>query len=133
VVANQKAVGRCLERLKKAGIEVSLFVDPDDRQIEMAKLLGATAVEIQTARYSEARTPADCERELTELREATAFARQHGLHVHMGHGLNYHNVQAVARIAGVAELNIGHSIVARAVLVGLERAVREMKEAIRSA
>jgi pyridoxine 5-phosphate synthase len=133
VVANQKAVGRALERLRKAGIEVSLFVDPDDRQIDMAKLLGAAAVEIQTARYAEARTPADRERELTELREATAFARQHGLHVHMGHGLNYGNVQAVARIAGVEELNIGHSIVARAVLVGLERAVREMKDAIRSA
>jgi pyridoxine 5-phosphate synthase len=133
VVANQKTVGRALERLKQAGIEVSLFVDPDDRQIEMAKLLGAAAVEIQTARYSEARTPANRERELTELREATAFARQHGLHVHMGHGLNYNNVQAVAHIAGVEELNIGHSIVARALLVGMERAVREMKEAIRSA
>src|SRR5262249_19944379 len=106
---------------------------PDDRQIEMAKILGATAVEIQTARYSEARTPAGRERELTELREATAFARQHGLHVHMGHGLNYCNVRAVTRIAGVEELNIGHSIVARAVFVGMERAVREMKEAIRSA
>jgi pyridoxine 5-phosphate synthase len=133
VVANQKAVGRALERLKKAGVEASLFVDPDDRQIEMARLLGAAAVEIQTARYSEARTPADRERELTELREATAFARQQGLHVHMGHGLNYCNVLAVARISGVEELNIGHSIVSRAVLVGLERAVREMKQAIRSA
>jgi pyridoxine 5-phosphate synthase len=133
VVANQKAVGRALGQLKKAGIEVSLFVDPDDRQIETARLLGAAAVEIQTARYAEARTPADRERELGELREAAAFARQSGLHVHLGHGLNYCNVQAVARIPGVEELNIGHSIVSRAVLVGLERAVREMKEAIRSA
>ena len=133
VVANQKAVGRAIERLKGAGVEVSLFVDPDERQIEMAKLLGAGAVEIQTARYAEARAHADRERELTALREATAFARQHGLHVHMGHGLTYCNVQAVACIAGVAELNIGHSIVSRAVLVGMERAVREMKDAIRSA
>jgi pyridoxine 5-phosphate synthase len=133
VVANQKAVARAVERLKKAAIEVSLFVDPDNRQIETAKWLGAGAVEIQTARYSEARPGKDRERELTELREATAFARQHGLHVHMGHGLNYCNVQAVARIAGVEELNIGHSIVSRAVLVGMERAVREMKEAIRNA
>jgi pyridoxine 5-phosphate synthase len=131
VVAHQKAVARTLERLGAAGIEVSLFVDPDDRQIEMAKLLGARAVEIQTARYSEARTPADRERELNQLKESTTFARQHGLHVHMGHGLNYTNVQAVAAIPGVEELNIGHSIVARGVLVGLERAVREMKEAIR--
>ncbi len=133
VVANQKAVARAMEQLKAASIEVSLFVDPDDRQIEMAKLLGARAVEIQTARYSEARTVEDRARELNDLKEAAAFARQNGLHVHLGHGLNYHNVQAVACLAGVEELNIGHSIVARAVLVGMERAVREMKEAIRSA
>jgi pyridoxine 5-phosphate synthase len=133
VVANQKAVARAMERLKAAGIEVSLFVDPDDRQIEMAKLLGAKAVEIQTARYSEARTAHDRERELNDLKEAASFARQHGLHVHLGHGLTYHNVQAVTRLPGVEELNIGHSIVSRAVLVGMERAVREMKEAIRSA
>jgi pyridoxine 5-phosphate synthase len=131
VVANQKAVGKALQRLMAAGIEVSLFVDPDDRQIEMAKLLGAKAVEIQTARYSEARTPAARAQELTQLQESAAFARQHGLHVHLGHGLNYCNVQAVTHIPGVEELNIGHSIVARAVLVGMERAVREMKEAIR--
>src|SRR5262249_25460625 len=116
-----------------AGVEVSLFIDPDVRQIETAKLLGAAAVEIQTARYSEARTPADRQRELDALQETTHFAREQGLHVHMGHGLNYCNVQAVARIAGVEELNIGHSIVSRAVLVGMERAVREMKAAIRRA
>jgi pyridoxine 5-phosphate synthase len=133
VVTHQKPVARALERLRTAGVEVSLFLDPDQRQIETAKLLGARAVEIQTARYSEARTSADITRELTVLKEAADFARQLGLHVHMGHGLDYTNVQAVARIAGVEELNIGHSIVARAVLVGMERAVREMKEAIRTA
>jgi pyridoxine 5-phosphate synthase len=133
VVAHQKTVARAMERLKAAGIEVSLFLDPDQRQIETAKLLGARAVEIQTARYSEARTPADCQRELMLLKEAADFARQLGLHIHMGHGLNYTNVKAVAHIPGVEELNIGHSIVARAVLVGMERAVREMKEAIRTA
>jgi pyridoxine 5-phosphate synthase len=130
VVAHQKEVGQAMERLRKAGVEVSLFVDPDTLQIDTAKLLGAKAVEIQTARYSEARTAGDRERELQHLRESADFARQHGLHVHMGHGLNYTNVQAVVRIAGVEELNIGHSIVSRAVLVGMERAVREMKEAI---
>jgi pyridoxine 5-phosphate synthase len=133
VVANQKAVAAAMQRLLAAGIEVSLFVDPDDRQIEMARLLGARAVEIQTARYSEARKAADLERELNELKESAAFARQQGLHVHMGHGLTYTNVQAVARIPGVEELNIGHSIVSRAVLVGMERAVRDMKEAIQKA
>jgi len=130
VVTHQKPVARALERLQAAGIDVSLFLDPDQRQIETAKLLGARAVEIQTARYAEARSAADATRELAVLKEAADFARQLGLHVHMGHGLNYANVQAVARIPGVEELNIGHSIVARAVLVGMERAVREMKEAI---
>src|SRR5207253_1067500 len=108
----------------------SLFVDPDSRQIEVAKLLGAEAVEIQTARFSEARTPEERERELALLRESADFARQHGLHVHLGHGLTYENVHHVVRVPGVVELNIGHSIVARAVLVGMERAVREMKEAM---
>jgi pyridoxine 5-phosphate synthase len=131
VVANQAVVGKAVQRLIKAGIEVSLFIDPDPRQIEIAHLLGARAVEIQTARYSEACTPAEVERELTALREAAGFARERSLHLHLGHGLNYHNVQEVARLPGVEELNIGHSIVARAVLVGMERAVREMQEAIR--
>ncbi len=133
VVTHRDAVGRAVERLAAAGMEISLFIDPDPRQIEASKLLGAKAVEIQTARYSEARTPADRERELTALKEAASFARQQGLHIHLGHGLNYTNVQAVCRIDGVEELNIGHSIVSRAVLIGMERAVREMKDAIRRA
>jgi pyridoxine 5-phosphate synthase len=131
VVAHEKAVQRVVERLRQSGIEVSLFLDPDARQIAVARQIGVQAVEIQTARYSEARTPADRKRELDALRAATEYARDQGLHVHMGHGLNYCNVQAVAAIPGVEELNIGHSIVSRAVLVGLERAVRDMKEAIR--
>jgi pyridoxine 5-phosphate synthase len=130
VVSHQKVVSRAIERLSAAGIEISLFVDPDLRQIETAKLLGAQAVEIQTARYSEAETNAARQRELTALEEAANFARDQGLHIHLGHGLNYSNVQAVCRIGGVEELNIGHSIVARAILVGIERAVREMKQAI---
>jgi pyridoxine 5-phosphate synthase len=133
VVTHQKVVGRAVERLALAGIEISLFIDPDPLQVETAKLLGAHAVEIQTARYSEARTADARRRELTALEEAIAFARDQGLHIHLGHGLNYNNVQAVCRLGGVEELNIGHSIVSRAVLVGMERAVREMKEAIRRA
>jgi pyridoxine 5-phosphate synthase len=131
VIACKPDVERAVQRLTEAGISVSLFVDPDHRQIDMSRVLGAQAVEIQTARYSEAQRPDDVERELEALREAGAHARSQGLHLHLGHGLNYTNVQAVARIPGVAELNIGHSIVSRAVLVGMERAVREMKEAIR--
>jgi pyridoxine 5-phosphate synthase len=132
VSANVAAVGQVVERLKSAGIHVAIFVDPDHRQIELCKQLGAAAVEIQTARYSEARSAADRERELATLESASAVARQHGLHLHMGHGLNYENVQPlIRRIAGLAELNIGHSIVSRALLVGMERAVREMKDAMR--
>ena len=131
VVAHEAAVAAVTKRLHDAGIPVSLFIDPDPTQIAAAKRLGAQAVEIQTARYSEARTDEARQQELQALRDATARARDAGLHVHMGHGLNYWNVQAVAAIDGVEELNIGHSIVSRAVLVGMERAVREMKDAIR--
>jgi pyridoxine 5-phosphate synthase len=133
VVTHQKAVGRAIERLAAAGIEISLFVDPDPVQVEIAKVLGAQAVEIQTARYSEARTLKARHQELTALEHAANFARDQGLHIHLGHGLNYTNVQAVCRLRGVEELNIGHSIVARAVLVGMERAVREMKEIMQQA
>jgi pyridoxine 5-phosphate synthase len=133
VVTHQDAVARAIEKLHGAGIEVSLFIDPDIRQAEMAHVLGARAIEIQTARYSEARTPDDRQRELEALREAIDFARTAGLRVHLGHGLNYENVRPVVRLPAVEELNIGHSIVSRAVLVGMERAVREMKDAIRDA
>jgi pyridoxine 5-phosphate synthase len=131
VIAHEKAVARAVQKLRAAGIEVSLFLDPDPRQIEIAHQLGVQAVEIQTARYSEARTARERTRELTALGEAASFARDRRLQVHMGHGLNYHNVQAVAAIPGVEELNIGHSIVARAVLLGMAQAVRDMTEAVR--
>jgi len=130
VVMHQATVRKAMDRLARAGIEVSLFIDPDPRQIETAKLLGAQAVELQTARYSETRTAEARRRELDTLQEAAAFACQLGLHLHMGHGLTYTNVQPIAGIPGLEELNIGHSIVSRAVLVGMERAVREMKAAI---
>jgi pyridoxine 5-phosphate synthase len=130
VIANQAAVRKAIEALHGKGIVVSLFIDPDPLQVDMAKVLSADAIELQTASYSEAKTPADRDTELEKLKSATAFAIERGLHVHMGHGLNYTNVQPVTRIAGVEELNIGHSIVARSVLVGMERAVREMKEAM---
>jgi pyridoxine 5-phosphate synthase len=133
VVAHQQAVAKAMDQLRPAGIEVALFVDPDQRQIEMAKLLGAHAVEIQTARFSEAKMAAERTAELQLLRESADFARQHGLHVHLGHGLDYANVAEVVSLPGVEELNIGFSIISRAVFVGLERAVREMKEAMRNA
>ncbi|HTU23684.1 MAG TPA: pyridoxine 5'-phosphate synthase [Gemmataceae bacterium] len=131
VIAHEKAVEKIVKQLHKAGIEVSLFLDPDPRQIEIARVLHVKAVEIQTARYSEARTPSERQRELDALHQAAEFARERGLHIHMGHGLNYQNVQAVTAIPGVEELNIGHSIVSRAVLVGMQQAVHDMKDAIR--
>jgi len=133
VAANSEAVKAATAKLKDAGIQVSLFIDPDLEQVELAKAVGADAIEFQTASYSEARGAKAVEAELVKLSTATAHAKQRGLHVHMGHGLNYWNVQAISRVAGVEELNIGHSIISRAVLVGMERAVREMKCAISDA
>jgi pyridoxine 5-phosphate synthase len=128
VAASVASVGAAVERLKAAGVHVSLFIDPDARQIDAAHRLKADAIEFQTAAYSEAQGEAAVARELEKLRAATAQAVGLGLHVHMGHGLNYWNVKPIVRVPGVEELNIGHSIVSRAVLVGMERAVREMKQ-----
>jgi pyridoxine 5-phosphate synthase len=126
-------VAKAMERLQKVGIAIALFIDPDEKQIQASKDVGAKAVEIQTARYSEAKTSGARKRELNALQTATELAKRFGLNVHMGHGLNYENVREVAQIPGVEEFNIGHAIVSRAVLVGMERAVREMKDAIRAA
>ena len=131
VVAHEEGLVGSIQRLRAAEIEVSLFIDPDLAQIDAAHRLGATAIEFQTASYSEAKGAREREAQRDKLSAAARHAHERGLHVHMGHGLNYHNVQAIATIPHVAELNIGHSIVSRAVLVGMERAVREMKAAIR--
>lgn len=131
VLSQERSVGRMVERLKQGGMVVSLFIDPDEKQVEAARRLGADAIEFQTASYSEALGQKAIARELAILLRATEQARAAHLHVHMGHGLNYTNVQAVAAIPGVEELNIGHSIIARSVFVGIEKAVRQMKEAIR--
>ncbi len=130
VIANEASVRSAIERLKGSGIHVSLFIDPEPKQIEASSKFGANAIEFQTASYSEAEGEAAIARELDKLRAATSQAVGLGLHVHMGHGLNYWNIQPIVRIPGVEELNIGHSIVSRAVLVGMERAVREMKFAM---
>ncbi len=127
VIANAASVQGAIEKLKSANIHVSLFIDPDSAQVDASARLGADAIEFQTASYSEAKGAEAVQRELEKLRTATAQAVGLGLHVHMGHGLNYWNVQPIVRIPGVEELNIGHSIVSRAVLVGMERAVRDMK------
>jgi pyridoxine 5-phosphate synthase len=116
-----------ISRLQLGGIVVSLFVDPDDRQIAAARKSGADWVEIHTGAYANAKTGKDQERELLKITEAAKLAGSLGLRVGAGHGLNYVNVRKIARIPEVEELNIGHSIISRAALVGMERAVREMK------
>jgi len=130
VCGQRDRVRRAVERLQKAGLEVSLFIDPDARQIEAARELGVHAVELHTGRYADARTPAEQDREFEALVAAGELALADKLLLHLGHGLTYRNVSRVARIRGVCELNIGHSIISRAVLVGMERAVREMKALI---
>lgn len=130
VIAHTSKVQACAAQLLEAGIEVSLFIDPDPRQIEASRALGVHAVELHTGAYADAPNPEAQNTELAQLVTAVKFGIEEGLLVHMGHGLTYRNVIPVARIPGVSELNIGHSIVARAVMVGFERAVREMKSLI---
>ncbi|MBK6939814.1 MAG: pyridoxine 5'-phosphate synthase [Planctomycetes bacterium] len=125
VVTHREAVARAVRALAADGIEVSLFVDARVPQLDVAKLVGAHAVELHTGTYAHA-TGAALEREIELLRAGAARAQAQGLVVHAGHGLTYWNTAAVAAISAMCDLNIGHSIVSRAVLVGMERAVREM-------
>ncbi len=133
-------VKRNFERTKQAvrdlastGIRVSLFIDADTAQIDAARATGAPVVELHTGPYADANTTTAQAAELETIRAAAAYAAGNGLHVNAGHGLNYHNVRAIAAISEIRELNIGHAIVAHALMVGFERAVREMKTLIDSA
>ena len=127
VVSHYDKVKSCVDRLKNSGIEVSLFVDPDPRQIDASRSIGADAVELHTGRYADAPTQEQQIHELKTLTDVGRLAVESGLLLHMGHGLTYRNVSSIVAVPDVNELNIGHSIVARAILVGFERAVREMK------
>jgi len=129
-VRHAPRVRGAVERLVGAGIRVSLFIDPDEAQLRASADARAPAVELHTGDYANARAPAAAARELERLRAAARIAARLGLEVHAGHGLTVANVGPVAAIAEIVELNIGHSIVARAVLVGMAAAVREMKDAI---
>jgi pyridoxine 5-phosphate synthase len=127
VITHRRSVADAIGRLHEAGISVSLFLDADERQIAAAAELSADAVELHTGQYSLARGPATA-RELDKLAVAGRQIRASGMALHAGHGLNYHNVKPVAALEQMHELNIGHSIIARALLVGMQAAVREMKE-----
>lgn len=121
-------IEHCIQRLQQHGITVSLFIDPDVTQVELAAQMKVAAVELHTGAYADARSPAEQDDEFDRIVEAGQFAVAQGMTLNLGHGLTYRNVRRIAEINGVHELNIGHSIVSQAILVGFERAVREMKQ-----
>lgn len=127
VVAQLEKTHEATKHLKHIGIEVSLFIDPDIKQIEAALHCDAPVIEIHTGAYADAKSEADQAKELRRIIKAVQFAHQAGLIVNAGHGLHYENVQSIAAIPQINELNIGHAIIARAIFMGLEPAVREMK------
>jgi pyridoxine 5-phosphate synthase len=142
VIPNEKAIRSAIRKLSDKGIFVSLFIDPDIKQIKAAEKLGAYQIEICTAHYAQlneqpgdatVRRIKEIETEITRIAAAARSAVKAGLKVAAGHGLTYRNVGAVARISEIEEFNIGHNIIARGALVGLDRAVREMIEAIHKA
>ncbi len=130
VAGQEERVAEATERFRQAGIEVSLFVDAETAQLQAAARCGADAVELHTGRYAEARTDEERESTFNALAGMTRTALDLGLTCHAGHGLNYANVRPVAEIPGLSELNIGHSIISRAVFAGLAEAVREMKDLV---
>ncbi|MEB3294457.1 MAG: pyridoxine 5'-phosphate synthase [Synechococcales bacterium] len=131
VAGQRDRMTQIVSQLQEAGIPVSLFIDADPDQIAASAAIGAKFIELHTGQYAEAHQEADQKRELAILAQGCAQAIGLGLRVNAGHGLTYWNVYPVAQLPGMEELNIGHTIISRAVLVGLERAVREMKLAIR--
>lgn len=132
VRGNQKFLKKNIQRLKKAGILSSLFIDANPLQVKAGKGVEADFVEIHTGKYSDAPDEAIRDEELGRITRAIRQAQRLGLRVNIGHGLDYQNVSPFTRIPGIEEYSIGHSIIARAVLVGLDRAVREMKELIQA-
>lgn len=131
VAGQRERIEEVVRKIKGAGIRVSLFVDPDPRSIEAASACRADVVEIHTGRYSEKFPSNEAMEELGRIREAALLAKRLKMAVHAGHGLDYRNVAPLVEIKEIEEFSIGHSIVARAVLVGMERAVKEMLELVR--
>ncbi|MFP4606190.1 MAG: pyridoxine 5'-phosphate synthase [Thiohalospira sp.] len=133
-VAGQPArIAEACDRLAAAGVRVSLFIDPEPEQVAAAAAAGAPAVEIHTGAWADAPDRAAAQREFQRVEQAVEAGAEAGLAVHAGHGLNYHNVEPIAALAPVRELNIGHAIIARALFTGLEPAVAEMKRLMRAA
>lgn len=130
VVANEAVISNACERLAQAGIQVSLFIDADTSQIDAAKRCGAPLIELHTGGYADAESEQEQAAELQRIQQAAAYAHNKGIQVNAGHGLHYHNVQPIAKIPEIIELNIGHAIIGRAVFSGLQQAVTEMKRLI---
>ncbi|HCG78221.1 MAG TPA: pyridoxine 5'-phosphate synthase [Oceanospirillales bacterium] len=128
VLAQEDTIKDAVARLAAVGAEVSLFIDADYEQIDATIRTGAPVIELHTGGYADAETPAEQARELERIRDAAAYAAGKGLIVNAGHGLHYHNVEAIAQIPQMNELNIGHAIIAQALFSGLEGAVRDMKQ-----
>jgi pyridoxine 5-phosphate synthase len=133
VIANYDSVCRAVSRMQKNSAEVSLFIDPDNTQIDAAKDSGATTIEIHTGCYANAQNSENQLKELHRIRQAAEYAANLNLVVNAGHGLHYHNVQPIAAIDKFHELNIGHAIVARALFSGFKEAVRCMRQLMREA
>jgi len=133
VAGNLPRLQWACERLGAAGVEVSLFIDPDEEQIEASVKAGAPVVELHTGRYADAGSALEQAEELGRIRHAAQIARAAGLQVNAGHGLNYHNVEAISAIPELVELNIGHAIVARALFSGLAQAVADLKRIMTAA
>lgn len=129
----QEKMNAAVARLSQAGIQVSLFIDADKKQIDAAIASGAPYIEIHTGAYADAADDRTRQYEFDRIREAAAYATEKGLKVNAGHGLTYHNVQPIAALPEMHELNIGHSIIGRAVMSGLSDAVAEMKALMREA
>jgi pyridoxine 5-phosphate synthase len=127
---NKRKLTKYIPLLLKKGVRVSLFIDPNEEQVKIASELKSDAIEIHTGRYADAKSESDSKKELDRIVRASAMGKEAGLWVAAGHGLNYQNIGPVSKIAEIIEFNIGHSIIARAVFVGLEAAVREMKQLI---
>lgn len=128
VVSLSKRLKKVVEKVKEKGIKVSMFIDPEERQVIASKSLGADMIEIHTGRYSDAVSKIERHEELKKVIDAAKQGKELGLGVNAGHGLHYHNVKPIASIPEIDELSIGHSIIARAIFVGLDKAIRDMIE-----
>ena len=133
IVGNLNHIQWACDRLKTAGIEVSLFIDPDERQIDAAVKAGAPVIELHTGCYADAKNPEQKAKELFRIRQAAHYAHSAGLQVNAGHGLHFYNVEKICTIPEIIELNIGHSIIAQALFSGLAQTVKDLKHIMRKA